>query len=463
MSRSNPPSDSSLRRIASYWQEGLHVRSEGSRRALGHRETFIYYEGDTRPDSAAERHRDELKAFVFGLPGESISDTKVNDDDVFSPPDNDTHVHQPYQLDREYSLKSHGNRSYQIEQEYSPEQESSLKAPMSAPARPTKPSFFTHVCATSTNLVKQYSNSLASTIYEVDSHEPIGKWVCCKCDTGHELYGFSRGPHPLSALNCVCTHRSCVGCGLDGSIKRFEPMNNPEVVQLSEDKQKEVCFGVFCDGCGMSWRAQEVSKERSKESSALHRISAFPKWLFKHGAHRPHDGPKQSKSMMHLPSGGADQSNMPSSKSYFNLRALSNEMAKGFGKQVDGATVKFMGICCTCGTITAETCLCFQIVKGLRRFQSSQPKKTRRKIGLQPKFLHSMVSFPKFGRKATSQSKVHHEAVQPTAERKAPTLPIFTFTEEDLAQGYGTPTITIQGIQHPNPLMSSPVTSEDLL
>ncbi|CAO2648942.1 Nn.00g098910.m01.CDS01 [Neocucurbitaria sp. VM-36] len=244
--------------------------------------------------------------------------------------------------------------------------------------------------------------------------QPIGKWRCCKCHKGHDIYDFAQGVHPASILNCVCTHRSCSSCTLDGLIKKFQPMNEPEVVQLSEDGSKQVRFGVFCDGCGLSWRAQGVGEELSKKST-LHRISTLPKRLAKRGVH-PLEKLRHARSMSNLSSLQSEHS-LPATRSTLNLRALSNEMAKGHGKQAELATVKFTGIHCTCGLVTDASSLCFQIVDS-------------------PKYVHPV------------------KVAKMVAE---PSIASFKSTPEDQAKGHGTPMLTLKGGQHVNPLMSNPV------
>lgn len=251
--------------------------------------------------------------------------------------------------------------------------------------------------------------------------QPIGKWRCCKCERGHDIYNFTKGAHPVSILNCVCTHRSCVNCTLDGLIKRFEPMNEVEVVQLSEDGLKQVRFGVFCDACGLSWRAQEVEEEQSRKSP-LQRISALPKRLKKRGPH-PLEKLRYSQSMSNLSCPRSLRHPFPVSKSTLNLRELSNEMEKGHGKQAEFATVKFTGIQCTCGFLTEVRCLCFQVVDPPRDY---------------------------------------HEAtfVKLVADRK---VAAFTSTLEDQARGHDTPMLKLKGGPHANPLMSNPIKKEDLI
>ena len=253
------------------------------------------------------------------------------------------------------------------------------------------------------------------------SLQRTGKWRCCKCERGYNIVAFAKGPHPVSTLNCICTHRSCLTCSLEGCIRHFEPMNDPEVVQLSDDKRKQIQFGVFCGGCGLSWRAQGVDRNQSKKS-VFHRLSALPKRLVKRRAH-PLETIRHSKSLSHLSRPRLTQYPVPASCSALNLQALSSEMAKEYGKQAEFATVKFKGIQCSCGTITADRSLCFQIVEGSHELCEAK------------------------GANITAE----HEAI-----RLANTL-------SDQARGHGTPVLILKGVvAHINPLMSHPVTEGDL-
>jgi hypothetical protein len=269
----------------------------------------------------------------------------------------------------------------------------------------------------------------ADTLIQDDdgSSKPSGKWRCCKCKRGHEVYTFAQGQHPVSAVSCDCTHRSCSKCTLEGLVKRYAPMSEPEVVPLSEDRTNAIRFGVFCDGCGISWRAEEVKdqgKDKTTMKSTLQRISGIPRRLTKRG-HGPHplERVRASQSMNNLlPPPRKDASTAVlkgASKSTLDLRALSNEMEKEHGEQAKLVTVKFVGIQCTCGMITDDTTsLCFQIVDPPKDFHTTQ-------------FAKQM------------------------AERN---VAGFGSTPEDKAKGHGTPKLTLKnGVRHPNPLMSNPV------
>ncbi|KAF1943637.1 hypothetical protein EJ02DRAFT_373146 [Clathrospora elynae] len=271
------------------------------------------------------------------------------------------------------------------------------------------------------------SNNTVTFLHDDDEDalKPTGKWRCCKCHRGHDVYSFAKGRHPVSILNCVCTHRSCTKCTLKGLIKQFVPMTEPEVVPLSEDSTKAIRFGVFCDGCGVSWRAQKVQDEatnKKKAKSTLLRISAIPRRLTHRGAH-PLERIRSSQSMHNLSLPRRDTP-LAASKSVLNLRALSNEMEKEHGEQAELVSVRFAGIRCTCGLITDHTTsLCFQVVDP-------------------PKDFHN-VQF--------AQQMTHRHVAG------------FTSTLKDEARGHRTPTITLMGSSHPNPLMSNPVKDIGLL
>ncbi|CBX90338.1 predicted protein [Plenodomus lingam JN3] len=251
------------------------------------------------------------------------------------------------------------------------------------------------------------------------SLQPIGKWGCCKCKRSYDIYYFTDGEHPVSILNCECTHRSCGKCSLEGQMKVFQPMCEPEVVQLTEDDAKQIRFGVFCDGCGVSWRAVEVVGDTEKKT-IRQQISGLPKHIIKHA--NPMRKPRQEASMADLSLAGPSEGPMTLSSS-LNLRELSNEMeAEGHGKQADLATVRFTGITCLCGLVTDSTCLCFQVV---------DPPKD--------------VFVAQFEELMAAPRKVAG----------------FGTTPEDQARGHQTPTLTLrERIQHPNPLRSCPAIDE---
>ncbi|KAI0588551.1 hypothetical protein Alg130_03326 [Pyrenophora tritici-repentis] len=256
-----------------------------------------------------------------------------------------------------------------------------------------------------------------------ESGEPCGKWRCCKCNRAQELVSYTKGEHPVSVLECACVHRSCTKCTLEGLIKAFVPMSEPEVVTLSEDVNKSIRFGVFCDGCGLSWRAREVHDDASTKAavkSALLRVSALPRRLNKRGPHAL-ERLRPSQSMSNLHAQPRATAPLTVSKSVLNLRALSSEMEKEYGKQAEMVSVKFTGIKCDCGMVTDASSLCFQIVDPPKDFYKAQFSKLM-------------------------------------AERKV-TPPSFGTTPEDQARGHGAPTLTLKGgrVRHANPLRSNPV------
>ncbi|KAG9196319.1 hypothetical protein G6011_01440 [Alternaria panax] len=103
--------------------------------------------------------------------------------------------------------------------------------------------------------------------------------------------------------------------------------------------------------------------------------------------------------------------------SLLSLRSLSREMKKEHGEQAESVSVKFTGIKCTCGMTTEASSLCFQIV---------DPPKDFRKV--------------QFARQVVARNVTE-----------------FGSTPEDRARGHGTPTLTLKGNRHPNPLRSNPV------
>lgn len=246
--------------------------------------------------------------------------------------------------------------------------------------------------------------------------QPVGKWRCCSCQKKHDIYYFSEGEHPISILSCECAHRSCGKCMLRGQMKVFQPMAEPEVVQLSEDGLRRIRFGVFCDACGLSWRAVEVVDEADRKSLARH-LSDMPKHFIKHA--NPLRKLRQHRSMADLPARPADDG-PPRFQSSLNLRALSHEMeAEGHGKQAECATVHFTGIQCTCGFTTCSSSLCFQVVDP-------------------PKDVYEA------------------EFEELMAERKEAAG--FETTLDDQARGHQTPVLKLRGGgMHPNPLRSNPV------
>jgi hypothetical protein len=254
-----------------------------------------------------------------------------------------------------------------------------------------------------------------STNTPQDQPEPIGTWRCCKCDDTQELYQYDQDQHLVSILNCACPHKSCENCTLAGSIKLYQPVQEPIPVQLSDDSHKHVNFGVFCSNCGLSWRAQIV-----KDTTLVQKISAVPKDLAKRSAH-PLEKLRDARSMSNLRGELSNKvSSIPTKSSTLNLRQLSNEMEKEHGKQANSVMVKFSGIQCSCGGVVDAASLCFQIV---------EPTK-----------------------------KDEIDVAEPVVVE-----PSFTATREDQAKGIGRSTLTLMDgrIRHANPVMSNPVMAED--
>jgi hypothetical protein len=220
------------------------------------------------------------------------------------------------------------------------------------------------------------------------TREPIGQWHCCKCDNKHDVYQHDQGEHIIKFLSCICSHFSCEGCNLTGSIKMYKPLLEPIPVPMSDDSEK-ILFGTVCGNCGLSWRAQPV------RAFVKDKLTAVQKDLAKL---------RHAKSGL----GMRGESSGSTSSSNLNLRTLSSEMEKEFGKQASSALVKFSGIVCTCGSTINNSVLCFQVV-----------------------------------------------------EEVAAPQPSFTATAEDRAQGIGKATLTLgskgKRVRQANPLMSNPV------
>ena len=209
---------------------------------------------------------------------------------------------------------------------------------------------------------------------------PIGKWHCCKCNCSHQVYAYPPdNQHPISVLACECTHSSCAKCTLSGQLKAFVPMVEPEVVPLTEDGANTIRFGVVCDGCGVSLRAEKVDGSSSNSSTTLTAkeavksalLLALPKRLRRsepqHAlplrnlrASRSMDSLLAASHATLLPSHGVPKTSI----SALNLRALALSMQKAHGAQAALVAVRFSGRPCTnCGLQTHNAAsLCFQIV-----------------------------------------------------------------------------------------------------
>jgi hypothetical protein len=207
-------------------------------------------------------------------------------------------------------------------------------------------------------------------------------------------------------------------CTLTGLIKPYQPVQDPIAVPLSSDKHKLVRFGMFCGDCGLSWRAQVV------KGSMLQQISAMPKNLAKSGTEKI----LRSKSMGNLLGTVTTPKTPVRDNTVMNLRQLSSEMEKQHGKQAEVVMVTFSGIQCTCGRALDTSALSFQVAEPLE----DEP----------------VVAEPE-------------EAEEVVAETSN-----FTAIQSDLDKGIGTDTITFhlkgKTFRHANPLMSNPVTDDDL-
>lgn len=258
--------------------------------------------------------------------------------------------------------------------------------------------------------------------------EPIGKWRCCKCHLGHRIYSFAKEVHPISTLNCECIHKSCLDCTFESDqVKRYVPIREPEVIRLYSDSGMQIRFGVVCDGCGLSWRAQEVM---NKKIGRFQRISAMHRNMIKKRLHQL----QHSQSLTNVPSPATSftKTGLPDGGSNMDLRQLSREMEKGHGKQVEATAVRFTGIRCTCGLVTDATSLCFQIVD--------------------PPLVIVVGGSVGKERETRADQSILSEEAPPSA-----------LVEGDHERGYGEPVLRlVKGkVVHPNALRSNPVTAAD--
>ncbi|UPX18021.1 uncharacterized protein EKO05_0008345 [Ascochyta rabiei] len=253
---------------------------------------------------------------------------------------------------------------------------------------------------------------------------PIGKWRCCECQRGHEIYRFEAGQHLISILNCLCKHRSCRSCTFQGNVRRFAPIDDAAgvaSVPVLEGDGRTIRFGVICRTCGLSWRAKRV--EEAKRPGLLRRkLSILPKKV------NPLHKLRTTRSMIYLGIShdsrtdvGRPGSALSTSRSIFNLKSASDAQGKDakLAEQAQGAFVRFYGIECTCGSITNASSVCFQVVDTAEVNDDGKPR---------------------------GQSSVQ---VTETAESCS--------TSELEAKGYGTPTLHLKGGLHPNPLRRNPV------
>src|SRR5690242_13236918 len=105
-----------------------------------------------------------------------------------------------------------------------------------------------------------------------------GKWRCCGCQRGHDIYRLGAGEHLISTLSCLCKHRSCRSCTLQGTAKQFAPIDDVTgvaTIPATSDDGKTNQFGVICRTCGLSWRAETVMKPKVHTLSRR-RLSLLP-------------------------------------------------------------------------------------------------------------------------------------------------------------------------------------------
>lgn len=254
-----------------------------------------------------------------------------------------------------------------------------------------------------------------------------GKWRCCGCQRGHDIYRLGAGEHLISTLSCLCKHRSCRSCAFQGTVKQFAPIDDVTgvaTIPVASDDGKNNQFGVVCRTCGLSWRAETVKKPKVHTLSRrrLSLLSMVNPLQTIQQLRRSRSMLYLGLSQNHRPGGARPPSGSLTSHSSMNLRSTSGLQTKGAKpkpkEQAQGAEVSFHSIECTCGTVTDSTSLCFQLVN------------THETDG--------KVTGDGQGGKA------------PKAARRCGT--------PDLrAKGYGTPTLHLKGGPHPNPLRSNPV------
>jgi hypothetical protein len=102
-----------------------------------------------------------------------------------------------------------------------------------------------------------------------DDARLLGRWQCCECRRDHGVYRFEHGQHLISILSCLCPHRSCTSCTLQGRIKRFAPIYDVEgsaVMPVAGDDGQGLYKGIVCRGCGLSWQAEKVEVPKRHKS-----------------------------------------------------------------------------------------------------------------------------------------------------------------------------------------------------
>ena len=253
---------------------------------------------------------------------------------------------------------------------------------------------------------------------------PVGKWRCCECQRGHDIYRFDTGERLVSILSCLCKHRSCRGCTFHGNVRRFAPIDDVSgvaSVPVARENGRNNRFGVVCRTCGLSWRAETV-KTPKRGDYLRQRLSILPKKV------NPLHKLRHTRSMVHL---GLSREHhayesrpgtaLSTSRSVFNLRSASDSQAKGTKpeEQAQGAEVRFYGIECICSTVTDSRSLCFQV-----------------------------VDVPEVGDAVVSRKKMRVEAAEAAGPKP---------TSDLRAKGHDRPMLHMKGGSHPNPLFSNPV------
>ncbi|KAJ4984462.1 hypothetical protein SVAN01_10014 [Stagonosporopsis vannaccii] len=250
-----------------------------------------------------------------------------------------------------------------------------------------------------------------------------GKWRCCGCQRGHDIYRPGPDEHLISVLSCLCKHRSCRNCTFHGHIKRFAPIDDISGVAsipVTSDGGTTDRFGVVCHTCGLSWRTKTVQKTKTHVITRR-RLSILSKKT------SPFQRLRHPQSMLYLglsQSHRSDGARLPAGTSVshptMKLRSAVDSQNNGTKpeEQAQGAEVRFHGIECTCGTVTDSTSLCFQLVD----FSEAEPEVT------------ANVRAGQFTEAATRCG-----------------MP------ELLTKRHDTPSLHLKGGPHPNPLFSNPV------
>lgn len=189
-------------------------------------------------------------------------------------------------------------------------------------------------------------------------------------------------------------------------MRYFVPISEPLVI-LSPDaaKGEEVPYGVVCEGCGLSWRAEKTSKGCGGGSGGVRKMASLAKVK---DLHRRALSPANGR--------------LRKTQSFVALRPDGNEREADANKGEDrkdvaSMSVRFSGIRCTCGSVSSLCSLCFRI-------------ETKHAVGLL----------------RAGQHRPRH-----------------MLNETLLAMGNGEPEVRIREIKHPNPLRSCPIQRSDLI